>query len=169
MIKISCKIKLKYTNIYIFVYEKKTQLKNSYFLRESIYSIHVLNIKMWCLIETIQHYTWTQIKVKEQHFYCCLTFHSHSSIFNNERNSYPITSVIPSLELSDTHYENTTYGHLCCFVISMLFDVEGEKRDVYILVLFHETSHFNVQYMYWINGYCDCEMLNSNKSVVPLL
>ena len=102
--------------------------------------------------ETIQHYTWTQIKVKEQHFYCCLTFHSHSSIFNNELNSYPITSVIPSLELSDTHYENTSYGHLCCFVISMLFDVEGGKRDVYILVLFHETSHFNVQYMYWLNG-----------------
>jgi hypothetical protein len=27
--------------------------------------------------ENIQHYTLTQIKVKEQHFYCCSTFHSH--------------------------------------------------------------------------------------------
>ena len=37
----------------------------------------------------IKHYTSTQIKVKEQHFYCCSTFHSHSRIFNNEHNSYP--------------------------------------------------------------------------------
>ena len=27
--------------------------------------------------------TKTQIKVEEQHFYCCSTFHSHSNIFNN--------------------------------------------------------------------------------------
>ena len=28
--------------------------------------------------EIIKHYTSTQIQVKEQHFYCCSTFHSHS-------------------------------------------------------------------------------------------
>jgi len=27
-------------------------------------------------------------KIKEQHFYCCSTFHSHSRVFNNENNSY---------------------------------------------------------------------------------
>ena len=32
-------------------------------------------------------------KTKEQHFYCCSTFHSHSRVFNNEHNSYPKMSV----------------------------------------------------------------------------
>ena len=35
---------------------------------------------------------WSQIKVKEQHFYCCFTF-NHSSVFKNEHNSYPKMSV----------------------------------------------------------------------------
>jgi hypothetical protein len=39
--------------------------------------------------DTIQLYTWTQIKVKEQRFYCCSTFHSHCRAFNNDHNSYP--------------------------------------------------------------------------------
>ena len=30
--------------------------------------------------EIIQHYTWTQIEVKEQHFHCCSTFHSHKHV-----------------------------------------------------------------------------------------
>ena len=34
----------------------------------------------------------TQIKVKEHHFYCCSTFHSHNGIFNYD-NSYPKMSV----------------------------------------------------------------------------
>jgi hypothetical protein len=29
-----------------------------------------------CTLETIQLYTWTQIKVKKQCFYCCSTFQS---------------------------------------------------------------------------------------------
>ena len=51
----------------------------------------------WTWETIIQHYTWTQIKVKEQHFYCCSTFHSR--VFNDEHNynSYPITSVKQSL------------------------------------------------------------------------
>jgi hypothetical protein len=36
------------------------------------------------LKETIQ----PQIKVKEQYFYCCSTFQSHSRILNNEYKSY---------------------------------------------------------------------------------
>jgi hypothetical protein len=36
-------------------------------------------------------------KVKEQHFYCCFTFHSHSRVFNSEHNSYPKMSVKHSL------------------------------------------------------------------------
>ena len=27
--------------------------------------------------------------VKEHRLYCCFTLHSHSSVFNNEHNSYP--------------------------------------------------------------------------------
>ena len=30
----------------------------------------------------------TQIKVKEQHFYCCSTSNNQSRVFNNEHNSY---------------------------------------------------------------------------------
>jgi len=47
--------------------------------------------------ETIQHYT---CKVKEQRFYCCSVFHSHSRVFNNEQTSYPKMSVQRSLEIS---------------------------------------------------------------------
>ena len=35
--------------------------------------------------DNIQLDTWTQIKVKEQHFLHCSTF--HCSVFNNEHNS----------------------------------------------------------------------------------
>jgi hypothetical protein len=34
--------------------------------------------------ETIQRYTKTQIKIKEQCFNCCCTFHSHSKVFSSE-------------------------------------------------------------------------------------
>ena len=37
----------------------------------------------------IQFYTQTQIKIKEQHLYCCSTFHSHIRIFINEREMSP--------------------------------------------------------------------------------
>ena len=30
----------------------------------------------------------TQMKVKEQHFHCCSTVHSHRKVFNSEKNSY---------------------------------------------------------------------------------
>ena len=30
-----------------------------------------------------------KLKKKEQHFHCCSTFLSHSSVFNNRNNSYP--------------------------------------------------------------------------------
>ena len=50
--KLVTKLSSNTQNIYM---EKKTQLKNSYFLRESIYSIHVLNIKMWCFMEKNQN------------------------------------------------------------------------------------------------------------------
>jgi len=32
-------------------------------------------------------------KVKEEHFYCCFTFHSHSRDFNHEHKSHPKMSV----------------------------------------------------------------------------
>ena len=32
-------------------------------------------------------------KVKEWHFYCCSTFHSHGSVFHNEHNSYPLMNA----------------------------------------------------------------------------
>ena len=35
----------------------------------------------------------TQIQVKEQCFYGCSAFNSHSGIYNNEQNSYPKMSV----------------------------------------------------------------------------
>jgi len=38
-------------------------------------------------------YTYTQIKVKEQIFYCCSTFHSHGCVLSNEYYSYPEMSV----------------------------------------------------------------------------
>ena len=38
--------------------------------------------------------TSTQIKVKEQRFYCGFTFHSHCRVFNNEHNSYHKMSLI---------------------------------------------------------------------------
>jgi hypothetical protein len=34
-----------------------------------------------------------KIKVKERHFYCCSTFHSHSSVFINGHNSFTNMSV----------------------------------------------------------------------------
>jgi hypothetical protein len=43
--------------------------------------------------ETIQYYTKTYIQVKEQHFYSCSAFHSHSRVFHNEQNLYPKMSV----------------------------------------------------------------------------
>jgi hypothetical protein len=46
---------------------------------------------------TIQLYTQTQIQEKEQHFYCCSTFHSHSRILNKEHNSYLHMSVKQTL------------------------------------------------------------------------
>ena len=46
----------------------------------------------------IQHYPWTQINVKEQYFYCCSTFHSHSRIFNNENNPYHKCEMAPAVE-----------------------------------------------------------------------
>jgi hypothetical protein len=52
--------------------------------------------------ETIQLYTYTQIKVKQQCFHCCSTFHSHSKVFNNEHVSYPKMSgkMAPNLKLN---------------------------------------------------------------------
>ena len=32
-------------------------------------------------------------KIKERHFYCCSTSHSHGSVFHNEHNSYPLMSA----------------------------------------------------------------------------
>ena len=43
--------------------------------------------------ENIKLYTLTQVKAKEQHFYCCSTFHNHSRVFINENNSWPKMSV----------------------------------------------------------------------------
>jgi len=37
--------------------------------------------------------TLIQIRIKEQCFYCCSTFHIHNWIFNNDHNSYPKVSV----------------------------------------------------------------------------
>jgi hypothetical protein len=38
----------------------------------------------------LAHFTLkTQIKVKEEIFYCCSTFDSHNRVFNNKHNSYP--------------------------------------------------------------------------------
>jgi hypothetical protein len=38
----------------------------------------------------LAHFTLqTQIKVKEELFYCCSTFDSHNRVFNNKHNSYP--------------------------------------------------------------------------------
>jgi len=46
-----------------------------------------------------------KIKVKEQHFYCCSTFHSNSKVLNNEHNSYPkMSEAAPSLELRGAVY-----------------------------------------------------------------
>jgi hypothetical protein len=39
--------------------------------------------------DTIQHYSKTKIKVKEQHFYFCSKFHSHNRVFENEYNLIP--------------------------------------------------------------------------------
>jgi hypothetical protein len=44
-------------------------------------------------MSNIQHYTKTNIQVKEQCFYFCSAFHNHSSVFNNEQNSHPNLSV----------------------------------------------------------------------------
>ena len=40
------------------------------------------------------------IKVKEQRFYSCSTFHSHSSVFNKEQHSYYKTSIKQHLTCS---------------------------------------------------------------------
>jgi hypothetical protein len=44
--------------------------------------------------------TRTQIKVKEQSFYCCSTLHRHSWVFNNEHTSCPemIVKQPPAVE-----------------------------------------------------------------------
>ena len=46
--------------------------------------------------------TYAQIKVNEQSLYCCSTYFSHSSVFNNEHNPYPKMSVKLSLQASGT-------------------------------------------------------------------
>jgi hypothetical protein len=40
------------------------------------------------------------MQLKEQHFYCCSTFHSHSRVFNNEHDLYAIISVKQNLDCS---------------------------------------------------------------------
>ena len=44
----------------------------------------------------LKYYTWTQIKVKEQSFYCRSKFHGHSKVFDNEQYSYTNMSVLLS-------------------------------------------------------------------------
>ena len=44
--------------------------------------------------ENIKLYTLTQVKAKEQHFYCCSTFHNHSRVFSNEHKC----EMAPSLQ-----------------------------------------------------------------------
>ena len=85
-----------------------------------------MDIKWWG--ETIQLSTYTQIKVvKDQHFYCCSTFHSHSSVFNNEHNSYrTLKWVWNSTKLAVEWWSLLLLIrtiHLNIFIVLMLFDV----------------------------------------------
>jgi len=85
-----------------------------------------MDIKWWG--ETIQLSTYTQIKVvKDQHFYCCSTFHSHSSVFNNEHNSYrTLKWVWNSTKLAVEWWSLLLLIrtiHLDIFIVLMLFDV----------------------------------------------
>ena len=84
-----------------------------------------MDIKWWW--DTIQLYAYLHIKVKEQCFYCCSTFHSHCRVFNNEHNSYRTlkwvwNSTKPAVEQWSLLLLIRTI-HLDIFIVLMLFDV----------------------------------------------
>ena len=58
-------------------------------------------------ISIISYYInpWTQLKVKEQGFNRCSTFHSHSRLFNNEHKSFPkMIETAPNMQFIDALY-----------------------------------------------------------------
>ena len=63
------------------------------------------------------------MKVKEQPFYRCSSFHSHSKIFNNAQNSNPKMSVKRPLACSWAVVFTSVDKHLGISVILMLLGV----------------------------------------------
>jgi hypothetical protein len=57
--------------------------------------------------ETILHYTWTQVKIKEQCFYCCSTFHCHRATMTSLYNHTITAKKVPphNLEFFYTIYK----------------------------------------------------------------
>lgn len=85
-----------------------------------------MDIKWWW--EIIQLSTCIHIKVvKDQCFYYCSTFHSHSSVFNNEHNSYhTLKWVWNSTKVTVERWSLLLLIrtiHLDIFIVLMLFDV----------------------------------------------
>ena len=74
----------------------------------------------------------TKIKVKQQHFYYCSTFHSHSMVFNNHKMGVklPLASSWAQHLLI-----NTTCEHLCHF-------------DVTLWTEFHFQAWFRIKLAY---------------------
>jgi len=83
--------------------------------------------------ETIQHDTWTPIKVKEKRFYYLSTFNSHSRFLNHGNNSYPKMCV--------KHPLACTWAKLfiSCFPVFILVyeDVYEKQRNKF--------QHFDVR------------------------
>ena len=57
----------------------------------------------------------TQIKVKEQYFYCCSTFHSHNRIFNSYPKNQYLTPLSSNLNQGEVY-------NIMCKSLSVTYD-----------------------------------------------
>jgi len=84
------------------------------------------------------HLSRTEIKVKEQCFYCCSASHSHSMVFKNEQNSYPKMSVkrplasrwVVLFTSADKYYiwESLSFWCQCRLVYNLIPQIQINKK-----------------------------------------
>ena len=117
---------------------------------------------------TLRH----KLKLINNTFYCCSTFHSHSRVFNNENNSYPIMSVkcllvivkqytlyFPSINISIW----ASLSFWCHLVYKVLFPNTWLSTRKQILSSLYLTSYYKVTNIDKKQP-CDCHQINSKKT-----
>jgi hypothetical protein len=114
--------------------------------------------------ETIQHYTLTKVKVKEQCFYCFSTFHSHRRVFTFKFNYTPLPeggwgytvlplSVLPSVQdifrrifLSNCWWQKSDIWSQASYKYTILWVAFLDPSDSYFL--FADLSGFYTHWTY---------------------